>query len=228
MAAQDRGNDGVRTAKSGAQGRRRLPPHERENMILEGATRFFARHGFAANLRDLASELNVSQALIFKYFATKERLVEKVYDRTFLQRWRPEWEYTLTDGGLDLSHKLKRFYQSYLETVDDYIWIRIALLSGLTGNNLTQQYIVNNVGRLMVIIAREIRAATGQDRDGEISMSEMEGVWLLHSTFIYYLIRKHIYKTPVEMDRHIYVRATVDGFLEGILSVGRQEKSVAE
>lgn len=197
--------------------RTRLPPYERERMILEGATRFFAKHGFSANLRELAAELNVSQALIFKYFDSKERLVEKVYERTFLERWRLDWEQILSNETVDLSTKLKKFYQSYLETVDDYIWIRIALLSALTGNNLTSQYIVRNVGGLMNIIALEIRRANGQDLQGPISTLEMEGVWLLHSTFIYYLIRKHIYKTPVEMDLSVYVSTTVDRFLGGTL-----------
>ena len=197
--------------------RMRLPPYERENMILEGATRFFAKHGFSGNLRNLALELNVSQALIFKYFDSKERLVEKVYERTFLERWRLDWEQILSNETLDIYTKLKKFYLSYLETVDDYIWIRIALLSGLTGNNLTSQYIVRNVSGLMNIIAMEIRRANSEDLDGPITTLEMEGVWMLHSTFIYYLIRKHIYKTPVEMDLVVYVNKTVERFLSGTL-----------
>lgn len=184
-------------------------------MILEGATRFFAKHGFDGNLRELAHKLDVSQALIFKYFESKERLVEKVYDRTFLQRWRPDWEYILADETIALPEKLKHFYQSYMETVDDYIWIRIGLLSGLTGNNMTSHYVTQNVGRLMRMIAQEIRRANGQSLEEAISSQEMEGVWSLHSTFVYYLIRKHIYKASVEMDVEAYVSQTVDLFLRG-------------
>ena len=187
-------------------------------MILESATRFFAKRGFGANIRDLAEESGVSQALIFKYFGTKENLVNRVFERTFLQRWRPEWEDILRDKNTPLPQRLEQFYLSYLRTVDDYIWIRVALFSGLAGNNLTSRYIQRHVADLMEIIARELRIERGEPEEGEISLTDLENVWLLHSTFIYYLIRKHIFQTQIEKDRAVLVRNVVSSYLNGALS----------
>jgi len=195
-----------------------MPPHEREQMILEGATRFFAKHGFGANMRDLADECGVSQALIFKYFETKENLVDRVYERTFLQRWRPDWQEILENRDKPLSDRLTDFYLSYLTTVDDYIWIRVALFSGLTGSNLTSRYIQKNVAGLMEIIARELRVERGEEVQSEVSSLDLEEVWLLHSTFIYYLIRKHIFRTSVENDTSVLVKNVVASYLNGALS----------
>ena len=39
------------------------------------------------NPRDLAKQAGISQSLIFRYFATKQALVEKVYQRVYVARW---------------------------------------------------------------------------------------------------------------------------------------------
>ncbi|MGY4403685.1 TetR/AcrR family transcriptional regulator [Bradyrhizobium sp. USDA 3315] len=197
--------------------RSRLPPHERERMILDDATRFFAEHGFEANIRDLAKRSGISQGLIFKYFGSKERLIQRVYETTFLQRWRPEWERKLKNRAEPLEKRLFEFYLSYLQTVDEYVWIRIALFSGLSGNDLTSQYIRDNVSFLMEAIALELRHESREALAAGVGVMEMEQVWMLHSTFIYYLIRKHIFRTPTAPAQDAYVEQMVRLFLVGRL-----------
>lgn len=201
--------------------RRRLPSHEREQMILSEATRFFADNGFGAQTRELAERLGISQGLIFRYFKTKERLVERVYERTFLQRWRPDWEDVIADRGIPLEDRLKRFYLSYLRTVDDYVWVRIAMFSGLAGNNLTARYVRTHIENLLRMIAIEVRVARGditdRDIDRDIDRIELEQVWLLHSAVIYYLVRKHIFHTAVDLDHESLVDRLVHTFLHGSL-----------
>lgn len=50
--------------------RRRLPPDERRQQIIEGAVAFFADVGLDGNTRDLARQLGITQSLLFNYFAT--------------------------------------------------------------------------------------------------------------------------------------------------------------
>ncbi|WP_292442640.1 TetR/AcrR family transcriptional regulator [Mesorhizobium sp.] len=210
-------------AAQGRSLRSRLPPHERERLILDDATRFFAEHGFDANMRDLAKQSGISQGLIFKYFESKEKLVNRVYESTFLQRWRPEWERMLTNKSESVEKRLGGFYKSYLQTVDEYIWIRIALFSGLSGNDLTTKYIRENVASLMKTIALELRREAGEALEPAVDLLEMEQVWMLHSTFIYYLIRKHIFRTPTAREQGAYVDEMVRLFLFGRLPSSAKE-----
>ncbi|MEO1223470.1 MAG: helix-turn-helix domain-containing protein [Pseudomonadota bacterium] len=211
------GLSSVRGSEEERPRRRRLPSHEREQMILDEATRFFADNGFSAQTRDLAERLGISQGLIFRYFKTKEQLVERVYERTFLQRWRPDWEDVIADRTLPLEDRLRRFYLSYLRTIDDYVWVRIAMFSGLAGNDLTARYVRTHVEKLLRQIAIEVRIERGDAADRDIDRMELEQVWQLHSAIIYYLVRKYIFRTAVDLDHERLVGRLVHAFLHGSL-----------
>lgn len=195
--------------------RRRLSPEEREKMLLDEATLFFAEKGFEANIRDLAIQCGVSQALIYKYFSSKEQLVERVYQTTFLKRWRPEWNTILADRSKPIRERLLEFYKSYVDAIDDFVWIRIVLHSGLSHNGLTGRYIREHLEPLITKVAAELFHSSTR-RPGKPSQTEIEHVWALHSTFIYYLIRKDVFGTATLEDRHAFIEATVDRFLAGV------------
>ncbi len=193
----------------------RLLPQARERMILDAAISFFAEEGFKAQTRGLADRLGVSQSLIYRYFGSKEELIERVYEKTFLSRWNPAWEETLANKERPLRERLKEFLRSYLVAVDDRTWIRVAMHSSLEGSNLTKRYIQGPVTRLLSKIACELREGKIRSAD-EPSEMELELAWHLHSTVIYYLIRKHIHETPVSLDTDSIAAMIVDNFLDGI------------
>ncbi len=113
------------------QRRTRLSPQARERIILDAAIDFFAEEGFRAQTRALADRIGVSQSLIYRYFGSKENLIERVYEKTFLSRWNPAWEETLADRSRPLRERLQEFFRSYLVAVDDRNWIRVAMHSSL-------------------------------------------------------------------------------------------------
>jgi AcrR family transcriptional regulator len=205
-------------APAGGTGRRRIrmAPDDRERMILDAAIHFFARHGFSAQLRELAREMKVSQGLIYRYFSSKQALLDRVYEHNFLRRWDPSWEKLLADRKLPLRHRLTEFYTRYLAAIDDPEWIRLVMYSGLDGNDLTRRYIRSHVEGLLRLIARECRALEGGKASGEPSQAEMELVWHLHSTVIYYLVRKHIFRTATAKDTNALVTMMIDDFLSGL------------
>lgn len=214
-----------RHADAAASRRRRLAPEEREALILDEAIAFFAERGFNAQLRELADRAGISQSLIFRYFTTKQALVEKVYERVYVARWSAEWERDLRDTARPLQARLVKFYTSYMEAIGGTEWIRVALFSGLEGNDLTRRYIDTRVDGLILIIAAEIRRAVPRTRD----MSEEllhELVWHLHSTFIYYLVRRYVFRVPTFADIDVLIEKAVDNFLEG-LSAGASDASPA-
>jgi AcrR family transcriptional regulator len=51
---------------------RRLPAQERRAAILLTAASFFAAEGFSASTRDLGESMGIRQALLYKYFTSKE------------------------------------------------------------------------------------------------------------------------------------------------------------
>lgn len=196
----------------------RMAPDERERMILEGAVRFFARRGFATQIREFAKELGISQGLIYRYFRSKDALIERVYEHNFLKRWDPEWEKLLRDASRPLSERLRAFYTSYLAAIDDPDWIRLVMYSGLQGNDLTRRYIQTQVEHLLRVIARECRRSYSRRSHTAKALTEreLEAVWQLHSTFIYYLVRKHIFGTQATKSTELLVTVSVDDFLNGI------------
>jgi AcrR family transcriptional regulator len=207
--------NGKAAAKRGSRPRVRLDPDARAAMILEAAVAFFAEHGFDAQVRDLSDRLGVSQGLIFRYFGTKRILIERVYQRVYVARWSDEWEQLLQDRSIPLKSRLIDFYKSYLAAVDDFEWIRVSLFSGLAGYDLTRRYVMTRVEGLLKIIMVELRKLGPADALPSRSDELHEIVWHLHSTFIYYLIRKYVFGIPVIKDRNAFVNAVVSHFMAG-------------
>ncbi|MBT6440803.1 MAG: TetR/AcrR family transcriptional regulator [Alphaproteobacteria bacterium] len=186
---------GKRAGTKTAAPRKRLSPEAREKMIVEEAIRYFAEHGFEGDTRALAKRIGVSQGLIFRYFPTKADLIERVYRDVFLKRWNPEWEDMITDRSRPLKARLVAFYEDYHRTVDSYEWIRVALFSALRGEPIMGRYLVLVRNRLVIPIARELRAhyRLPDPDDVPLRALELELVWDLHSFVIYNMIRRHVY-----------------------------------
>ena len=105
--------------------RRRLEPEDRERQIVDGAVAFFAEVGFDGGPRELAKRLGITHQNLFRYFPTKEALIERVYKEVYLSRWQPEWEALLRDPAHPLEQRLIDFYSAYLASIFRYDWVRI-------------------------------------------------------------------------------------------------------
>lgn len=207
-----------------------MPPQMRREMILEAAVAHFADHGFEVQIRQLAREIGISPALVFKYFDGKEALIEAVYDAVFEARWDEAWARAITDRSRPLPERLLEFYLSYLAVVDDRNWIRIAMRASLDGNGMTRRYLGDHVSKILGLIADEIDHWQGSKAELLGHDRRVERVWHLHSTVIYYLIRKHIHQTPVMSDREAFVEEVIALFLErlDVPNPGRSEQEAAQ
>ena len=63
--------------------RRRLSPTVREQQIVDEAIQFFAEVGFGGRTRELAKRIGITQPLLYRYFPTKEELIDRVFDEVF-------------------------------------------------------------------------------------------------------------------------------------------------
>ena len=64
-------------------GRQRLPAAERREQILHAALRCFAKHNYrGATTKRIAREAGVAEALIYRYFGSKQLLFSEAVDKT--------------------------------------------------------------------------------------------------------------------------------------------------
>lgn len=197
--------------------RRRLDPEDREHQIVQAAVAYFARHGFDAGTRELARELGITQPLLYRYFPTKEALVDRVYDEVFVRRWNPEWEEWLADRSVPLETRLKRYLKDYMGFVLRKEWVRIFIYAGLSRRGINQKYLSQLRERHFLLIARELRHEYGipAPRDAEGQEDEVELVWAMHSSVFYLGVRKWIYDQPTPRNLERFIEMRVDAFLVG-------------
>lgn len=196
------------------QTRTRLNPREREKEIIEGAALYFSEVGFDGSMRDLAARLGISHALLFRYFPTKEDLVDRVYDRIFLSAWDPEWDTLLNDHTMSLSLRLAGFYTRYLAAIDNPVWVRTFIYAGLAGFNINKRYLQMIRRKVIEPVAKELnRRAKG---DGALlSDAAVQLSWGLHGEIFYFAIRRWVYGVKVEGNVTTFVALTVAKFLDG-------------
>lgn len=209
------------SAKQAAKPRKRLPRVEREQMIVQEAIRFFAEVGFEGQTRELARRLGITQPLIFRYFPTKDDLIERVYQEVYISRWNPWWEELLEDRTLPLSERLATFYKAYAKAIFTYEWVRIFVYSGLKGVNINRRYLALIRDRVLKRIMREVRAAAQLPPPEEIPFTEreIELAWGLHGGIFYIAIRKWIYEFETPKDLEKVLEAKVESFVKGTPAV---------
>lgn len=205
--------------------RRRLRPDERERLIVAEAVRFFAEVGFEGHTRDLAKRLNITQPLLYRYFPSKEALIDRVYQEVYVNRWNPEWEVWLEDRSQPLQQRLLRYYRDYARTILDPAWIRIFFFAGLKGGGLNVHLLDMIRERIFTRVIREIRHELGLPTEQPFPDLEYEMVWGLHASIFYLGVRKYIIGFEIPEDVNPIVDAKVSVFLEGMPQLMRRVAS---
>lgn len=195
--------------------RTRLDPGARESAIVEGAVRYFSEVGFDGSMRDLAARLGISHALLFRYFPTKDALIDRVYERTFASRWDPAWDALLGDRSRDLGARLVGFYTGYLKVIDRPEWVRTFVYGGLAGVAINQRYLGLIRRKAIVPIAVELSRLSGARAREAPSDDALELSWGLHGEVFYLAIRRWVYGLKVPTDHTAFVSLVVRKFLAG-------------
>ncbi|WP_244896620.1 TetR/AcrR family transcriptional regulator [Paraburkholderia phenazinium] len=195
---------------------RRLAPEVRERQIVLKAVDHFATHGFSGSTRELARQLGVTQPLLYRYFPSKEALIDRVYEEVY--QWDTSWEKLIKDRSVPIQARMVRFYSSYAVVILRREWIRIFIFAGLTREGINSKYLARLRERVFLPVMAEIRSAydlpapTGA-RQREI---DLELIWSLHASIFYLGVRKWIYGLPVTDDIEDHIARQVDAFLNGV------------
>ena len=195
---------------------RRLNPEQRSKDIVVKAIEYFSEVGFDGSTRELAKRLGVTQPLLYRYFPTKEDLIQQVYNTVFVGRWKEEWEILLENRSKTLQDRLLQFYESYTETIFDPRWIRIYLFAGLRGFDVNKWYVSLVERKILRRICVEYRHELGLPKKKQnVTSAELEATWTLHGGIFYYGVRKHIYSLPVTSSRKDTIKNAVETFIIG-------------
>jgi AcrR family transcriptional regulator len=196
--------------------RQRLSPVDRERQIIDGAIAYFAEAGFSGQTRELSKRLGITQPLLYRYFESKQALIDRVYETVFAGRWDPSWIGLLQDRSLSLRERLVEFYRRYSEATYRPDWIRIYMHAGLSSPALNRRYIQLVRRELMPVYCRELRHHCGlADTAAPVTEQEIEFVWSLHGGIFYQAMRRHVYRTRMKVEFMTHVGFAVDTFLEG-------------
>src|SRR5665213_1630962 len=133
--------------------RKRMQPQDRARHIVEEAVKFFAEHGFEGQTRELARRAGITHPLLYRYFPTKDALIERVYKEVYLGRWKPEWDALLNDETVPFRERHIHFYRDYSKATGNYEWMRIFMFAGLKGVNITRRYLALIRRRVILPIA---------------------------------------------------------------------------
>lgn len=214
-ATRRKGEAGAVRAKSTT--RRRLAPDERERQIVDAAIEFFADVGFGGQTRELSRRLGITQPLLYRYFPSKQELIERVYRAVYLGPWDPGWERLLDDRTIPLRERLIEFYGRYTAAIFNPRWLRIYLYSGLLGVGFNKRYLARLERRVLTRICRELRHEWELPSPGRtpIREAEMELVQGLQAAIFYHGVRKHVYGIDVQPATGRAIEIAVDALLEG-------------
>lgn len=199
--------------------KRRLSSAERRQEFITKAIEFFSEEGFESSTRELARRLGVTQPLLYRYFPSKDDLIEEVYQAVFLNRWKSEWDELLCDRTRPFRHRLQAFYEIYTDAIFTREWMRIYLFSGLKGVDINRWYVGVVKERILTRIVTEYRFEAGLPDEIPPTPEELELAWVLHGGIFYYGVRKHIYEVPVLEDKARIISNALDVFLAGISAV---------
>jgi AcrR family transcriptional regulator len=206
---------------------KRLAPTLRADQILQGSIRFFAEHGFSGQTRELAHELGISKGLLYRYFPSKEALIERVYQEVFLRRWSPTWQAELTDRNRPLIERLKTFYADYAKLPLEYEWGRIYLYAGLAGASINRRYVRLANERIFKPVIGELRHEFGFRPTEKLAITEpeLELMWSLHGSIFYIGMRKWVYHVKAPSDVDGAIEQLVEGFYINAKNVMRAKLS---
>lgn len=197
--------------------RKRMDREKREAHIVEEAIKFFAEHGLEGKTRDLADRIGITQPLLYRYFPSKEHLIERVYEEVYVGRWNPDWEALIADRSQPLAERMIRFYHEYADAIYDYVWVRIFVFSGLKGMDINNRYLRHVRAHLLEPYCTEMRHDFGLPPADEIPISdeEVELTWSLHGMFFYRAIRHFVYNLPMIENHKVAIENDVRAFLAG-------------
>jgi AcrR family transcriptional regulator len=189
---------------------------DRRQDILRAAMELFAKKGFrGTTTRDLAAQADVNEAIIFRYFKTKEDLYRAILEEK-MQHGRAEKDEEfrrLSESGS--VQFLESFGRRFLEKHEhDTTFIRLLLFSALEGHELADMFLDSMPERdpLAAYMQKRIDDGIFKPMDANLAARAFVGMFFMfiQTQAIFGLNKKQSF------DRDEVIRTFVSIFLTGI------------
>jgi AcrR family transcriptional regulator len=207
----------------------RLPRGERRRRLLQEAAAFFAEVGFEGTTRALAERLGVTQALIYRYFSSKQELIDAALAKVFGDRWKPEWDSLLADAAQPLEERLTTFYCAY-HARSSAMSMRLFVRAGLDGQPLPGRHGARLTDRIFAPVITALRAEADLPDLANKGMmrGERELAMTLHGAVVFLGIRRHVYQMPMPKSVDDIIRLQVETFVAGARQTIRRLHAAAD
>lgn len=197
--------------------RERLPAEERRRQIVEAAAELFARKGFqGTTTREIAEAVGGSEAMIFKYFPTKEELYSAIIEAKAktdeILAATAQAATAKDDAGV-----FQAIGRSMIETTEaDPTLMRLLLFSALEGHELSEMFFESRVRRLHEFLSAYIhqRIADGEFKEVDPLVTARGFVGMV----VHYLLIHEVFgvKRPPRSSPEEVVSTFVNVFLKGL------------
>lgn len=192
--------------------------HDRRQEILLAAMQLFAKKGFrGTTTRDLATQAEVNEAIIFRHFATKEALYNAIleFKAGQVRAVRHEVIEQLAAGSDDRTF-FETVGRTFLATHEaDSTFMRLLLFSALEGHELSDMFMASMLEKnpFAAYIERRIEEGAFRPMNAELAARGFFGM------FATYVLWQEIFglKKTQPHDREEVITTFVSIFLSGMI-----------
>ena len=195
----------------------RVSGEERRRQIIEAATTLFSRKGFrGTTTREIARAVGVSDAMLFKHFATKEELYAAIIEAKAHVEQLMDTVVEAAERGDDGEVLRTLARKMIARTRADPTLMRLTFFSALEGHALSDIMFRSRVQQLddflSGYIARRIAAGAFHDLD------PLQAAWNFIGMVSHYVQRRELFrqKAPGHLTSDRAVEGMVRLFLNGV------------
>ena len=195
----------------------RVSGEERRRQIIEAAATLFSRKGFrGTTTREIAGAVGVSEAMLFKHFATKEELYAAIIEAKSHVGRLMDTVVEAAKRGDDAEVLRTLAREMIARTQTDPTLMRLTFFSALEGHALSDMMFRSRVQQLDDFLSGYIarRIAAGAFRD----VDPMQAAWSFIGMVAYYtqLLELFKQKPPRHLTSDQAVEEMVELFLNGV------------
>jgi AcrR family transcriptional regulator len=195
----------------------RLPAPERRRQIIDTAAELFSRRGFSGTTtREVAKAAGVSEATLFKHFATKEELYAAIIEAKAQTRQILSSVVQAAERQDDAEVLRILAREMIGRTKVDSTLMRLLFFSALEGHALSDMFFRSRVDGVDVFLSRYIgeRSAAGAFR----AVDPMQAAWNFIGMVAFHILLGELFgqKPPPHLPTEVAVEHMVSLFLQGV------------
>ncbi len=199
--------------------RQRVSGSERRQQIIEAAATLFSRRGFrGTTTREVAKAVGISEATIFKHFATKEELYAAIIEAKAQTQQVLGIIAPIAEARDDAALLRTLANELIARTQSDPTLLRLLFFSALEGHALADLFFRRRVQTLDVFLGRYIadRVAAGAFRPAD----PLQMAWNFIGMVTFHVLLHELFgqKPPAHLTRELAVEEMVLTFLQGVRS----------